>query len=140
MNYEDFKTLIVHNGNSEDWLYDEYHQVYTLKENLSVSIHFCKERGTEEVSKDWFTKTGSSQGRELFFDIHLGASLIEQLRFYELDNGNILMPEADTLNTVSEYHYSLTRALNKPNAKPNDSIIDEYFDRLGWSIYKTSNE
>ncbi len=125
MTYTQLKELLKDHAESDYWLHDDTKGIWTLLEDLNVTIRAkTGEADEREFHEEWAKRVPNKSAKMIEFDLYYGASFVETHYIVEVDGGRayLPLPRAQT-SFVPKDKYVFARCIDFQHS------LDEYIER-----------
>jgi hypothetical protein len=85
-------TEIVARTHWDAWLHDADEGIWTLMEDLNVTIREIEDVRPGTIDEPWAAELGHEPARICFFGLWYGASLVKRFYFASVDGGRAFLP------------------------------------------------
>lgn len=126
MTYEEYK-MIIANSNIEDWIYDDEHQSYLYKPDISITMKAKLESEDKELFEGWAKNFPQETAYKHVIEFYYNGGRIDDFYTASVDGHRMCIPypKAGTL-TISKEQYDIGRIINIPYC----DVIDRYDEYL----------
>lgn len=132
MTYEEYRAIIA-KSNFEDWIYDDEHQSYLYKQDISITMK-AREEENREFFEKWVERFPDEKAYRHVIEFYYNGARIDDFYTASVDGHRMLIPypKAGTL-TITRDQYDIGKIINIPYCEVTDRY-DEYLRTAGITV------